>query len=84
MCLDSCNNDVLMSDVRMGMMLMIHHIVHAVCAVDCSSKNTLSNSYSSVAVWLFTNGTAYVKVDIFGGSPTPYGPEEPPMMIATY
>jgi len=28
------HNNVLMSNVHMGMMLMIHHIVYAVCAVD--------------------------------------------------
>ena len=28
------HNNVLMSNVLMGMMLMIHHIMHAVCAVD--------------------------------------------------
>jgi len=50
MCLDSCNNDVLMSDARMGMMLMIHHIVYAVCAVDCSSESALNNSYPSVTI----------------------------------
>jgi len=44
-CLDSCNNDV-----HMGMMLMIHHIVYAVCAVDCSSESALNNSYPSVTI----------------------------------